>query len=303
MIRTVLVDAAGLAPYAEGLRALERDITYPLSDGADRFWIDHGPDYHPFFTHLGEGHFLLCLDGPRVVGTITGVLRHARANGVPAPTAYLCDFKIARSHRGGRVARTMLLTALGLAATQRRFQHWRYAYGAAMRGASGDVMRSARGLHPGRLFAPAARLRLFFASADALAALDPAGCPLTPCSTGLDLSPGVPVEHPLGLVSTAGRKDLRRVSSGAPWPLVHLGLGPAAWPGRWVDYLRLAAAAAAAEHPGALCCFALDERLAAHLAWITAAGLPSDTVCTVYAWRLPGGPRAPAWVHLSTSEI
>ena len=68
----------------------------------------------------------------------------------------------------------------------------------------------------------------------------------------------------MGLVSTAGRKDLRRVSSGAQWPLVHLGLGPAAWPSRWVDYLRLAAA----DHPGAFCCFALDERLAAHLAWI-----------------------------------
>lgn len=303
MIRTVLVDAAGLAPYAAQLRALERDITYPLSDGAERFWIDHGPDYHPFFSQLGDAHFLLALDGDRVVGTLSGVLRAARANGVPVETAYLCDFKIARGHRGGRVARTMALTALGLAATQRRFQRWRYAYGAAMRGATGDVMRSARGLHPGRLFAPTATLRLFFARPEALASLDPAGCPLTPATLGLDLSPDVATAHPLGLVSTAGRKDLRLVSSGEPWPLVHLGLGPNAWAGRWSDYLRRAGAAAQREQPGALACFALDERLTAHLDWATAAGLSSDTVCTVYGWRLPGGPPPTAWAHLSTSEI
>ncbi|MDB4932378.1 MAG: hypothetical protein JWM10_4862 [Myxococcaceae bacterium] len=303
MIRTVLVGAAGLAPYAAGLRALERDITYPLSDGAERFWIDHGPDYHPFFSQLGDAHFLLALDGARVVGVLTGVLRRARANSVPVETAYLCDFKVARSHRGGRVARTMALTALGLAATQRRFRRWRYAYGAAMRGAAGDVMRSARGLHPGRLFAPTATLRLFFARPGALAALDPSGCPLTPATVGLDLSPGLAPRHPLGLVSTAGRKDLRLVSSGEPWPLVHLGFGPDSWAGRWADYLRLAGAAAQREHPGALACFALDERLQSHLDWIAAAGLASDTVCTVYGWRLPGAPPSPAWVHLSTSEI
>lgn len=300
MIRTLLVPAAELGPHAAALRALERDITYPLADGQERFFIDHGADYHSFFSQLGEAWFLLALDDAAVVGSLTGILRSARAES-DVRTVYLCDFKIAKSHRGGRVARAMLFEALRRAATEPRFRRWRYAYGAAMHGEGGDVMRSARGVHPARLFSPAARLRLFFVAPSTLATLDPIGCPPRPRSHGLDLSPDVAHAHPLGLVSTAGRKDLRLVSTGATWPLTHLGLGPAGWPGSWADYLR--AAGAEASTSSAQCCFALDERLDDHLAWARTRGLVSDTLCTVYAWRLPGGPPRPAWIHLSPSEI
>lgn len=300
MIRTLLLASHEIAPYVTQLRALEHDITYPLAGGNERFFIDHGPDYHPFFSELGEAWFLLALDDDRVVGCLTGILRRAHA-AQDVATVYLCDFKIAAAHRGGRVARAMAFEALRRAATERRFRQWRYAYGAAMHGARGDVMRSARGLHPARLFAPAARLRLFFVPAQTLAELDTRGCPPAPRSAGLDLSPDVQRADPLGVISTAGRKDLRLASSGVAWPLIHLGLGPRAWPGNWAEYLR-AAGQVAADRPG-VCCFALDARLADHLGWARTRGLHSDTLCTVYAWRLPGGPAKPAWIHLSPSEI
>ena len=39
--------------------ALERGVTYPL--GHDRFAIDHGSAYHPFFSALGDARFLVAL--------------------------------------------------------------------------------------------------------------------------------------------------------------------------------------------------------------------------------------------------
>ncbi len=321
-MKLLLVDAAHLAPYAAGLRALERDITYPLADGQDRFWIDHGAHYHPFFSALGEAHFLIALDGDAVVGTAAGILRTARFGERAVPTGYACDLKLAPSHRGRGVARDLLLHGLRHVLTTPRFRRWRYAYGAAMRSARGDVMRSARGLHPARLFRPDACLRLFFVPAPALRALDPSGCPpLAAARTpGLELSPTQPG---LGLVSTAGTKDLRLVSArpqgredaqsqgredaqsqgredARTWPLTHLTHGPRDWPATLGDYLARAGRALPDE---AIACFGLDERLAPQLEWLAARGLVSDTVCTIYGWRLPGGPRDPAWIHLATSEI
>src|SRR5207248_8774995 len=62
MTRIIRVLAAQLGPYAASLRALEEPIRYPIADGADSFRIDHGADYHAFFSRLGEAHFLLALE-------------------------------------------------------------------------------------------------------------------------------------------------------------------------------------------------------------------------------------------------
>ena len=51
-----LVDEHGLKPYVVGLRKLEREISYPIADGADSFVIDHGVNYHPFFSKMGKKH-------------------------------------------------------------------------------------------------------------------------------------------------------------------------------------------------------------------------------------------------------
>lgn len=296
--RLLVTDARGIAPWAASLRALERSITYPLADGAERFFIDHGADYHPFFSALGDPRFLLALDGARVVGSIAGVFRTARVGDQALPSVYLCDLKVEASRRGTGLARRMAGLALWRAATDPSLWRWRIAYGAAMRGARGDVTRSVRGMHPGRLLSPEAVLALYFVPAGTLAALDVSGCPGAPGGAGLDLSPGQRDD----IVRTAGRKDLRLVSTDAPWPLAHLPRGPREWSPSLGAYLRACGARVADEdHPAALTCFALDRRLARHVAWLAERGVSADTACTVYTLRL-GVRRAP-WTHLATSEI
>ncbi|MCU0658600.1 MAG: GNAT family N-acetyltransferase [Polyangiaceae bacterium] len=303
-IRFELVGPGQIGPHVADLRALERGVTYPLG-GGERFFIDHGEAYHPFFSRMGDASFLLALEGERVVGALAGVFKRARCGKESYEGVYLCDLKLAPGHRGQGVARGMLWHALSLSIRSPELRRWRFAYGATMRGERGDVMRSARGVHAARMARPWARLKIWFARPEALASLDAAGCPPFP-GAPLDLSPdAIPpdaLHADLGLVSTAGRKDLRLVSSGAPWPLVHLAANPGVR-GRWGAYLREAGEALVRLQPDALACFALDERLSPQLRWIEGQGLTTDASCTVYALRLPGGPPRAPFVHLATSEI
>ena len=111
-LRFVHVTAEGLGPYLSSLRALERGIRYPIADGADHFTIDHGEAYHPFFSRLGEAHFLLALRGDEVVGSVAGVLRAVRAGEREVQALYLCDLKLAAQERGQGVARRLLQRGL-----------------------------------------------------------------------------------------------------------------------------------------------------------------------------------------------
>jgi hypothetical protein len=219
--RFVFITAAELGPYVEGLRAIERETEYPIGDGADAFTIDHGPEYHPFFTALGDdARFLLALEGERVVGGVVGVGRKVRIRGRMVGAVYGGDWKVAADHRGDGTARRMMLWGSTRIFTDPSLLTWRYAYVAAMRGENGDVMRAAKGLHPGRLGRPAATLAVYFVDPARLAALSLDGAPPPPAEgDGIDLSyvTAGTVEPP-GLVSTAGRKDLRLRSTGEPWP-------------------------------------------------------------------------------------
>lgn len=295
----LLCDARGLAPYVSSLRALERGITYPIDDGRDRFFIDHGADYHPFFSGLGDPKFLLALHGDEVVGAVAGVFRDAREATGLTPSVYLCDLKVAPSQRGAGLARRMAARALKLALSDRSLWRWRLAYGAAMRDARGDVTRSMRGAHPGRLLRANSSLAVFFCPATSLASLDVRGCPRPPDAPGLELSP----RSLDAVTSTAGRKDLRLRSTDAPWPLVHLPRGPSEWSPSLGHYLRACGESlCAAGRSGDTACFALDERLRDQLAWLALSGITPGAACAVYTLRLGRAPES-RWTHLSTAEI
>lgn len=301
-VRFVLTDAGGIAPYVPELRRLEKSILYPIGDGADHFFIDHGPEYHPFFSGLGEARFLLALRGERVIGSIAGVMREVSVSGRTFRALYLCDLKVAAEERGQGLSRRLIQTGLGRVILDRDLRRTRLFYGAAMRGATGDVMRTAQGSHPFKLSHAGVRLQLYFASPEALARLELGKAPPPPRSPGAVLGPAGKMEEP-GFCSTAGRKDLRLVSSGQPWPLIHLPLGPEAWQPSWGAYLRRCGEELVRRGRPGSACFAIDERLSDHVSWLAAQGVTPGAVCTVYSLRLSLRPAAVTWVHMPTSEI
>lgn len=301
-VRIEVVGPEGLTPYHEDLRRLERAIEYPIGDGSDFFTIDHGEAYGAFFAGLGDAQFMIAVDGDELVGVFAGIERTALAAGQPVKTVYGADFKLAARVRGGGLSRRMIWKGFLMGMSPTYLRRWRVAYVTAMRGAHGDVMRSVRGFHVAKLARPGARLAVYFVEPARLAALASEGAPPPPPPTGMDLSP-TPDSRPPGLASTAGRKDLRLRSTGEPWPLVHLPLGPAAWGPSHAAYLRRAGEAMLAEGLPGPACFALDERLDGEIAWLARQEIAPGAICTVYTFGLPGAPRPAPWVHLATSEI
>ena len=212
-------------------------------------------------------------------------------------TAYLADLKLAKSHRGGQLNRRIAMTCLRLLCQKPELRRWSIAYGAAMRGDRGDVMRTLRGWHPGRALRPLAGLALYFEPPERLRGLGTG--PPRPVHHGLDLS-GALEPGPL-FESTEGRKDLRLASTGAHWPLMHLRRSPQHWQGGLGGML---AEAATTLPTGTVACFGLDRRLEDHVRWLHAAGIEAGATCTLYALTVPGTlpPQLP-WVHLPTHEI
>ncbi len=294
-LRVLHLRPADLAPYVTQLQALERDISYPLD--ADRFVLSHGGAYHPFFSALGEAHFLVALEGEQVVGCVVGVRKPVLTPRGEVMGAYLGDLKVHRAWRGRGVPARLLARALALSLRKWSALHWRFAFGAAMRGERGDVMRSAKGLSLLRLGRPFALLDVYFASPAQLATLDVQGAPSTPQVGGLDLSPAAQVD----VVSTLGTKDFVLQSTLKPWPLVHLPRGPSGWGVSHAAYLRRGGVQVG-NAPGPVC-FALDRKLHAEREFLASRGLSPGAVTTVYALSTSRKTNGLAWTHLATSEI
>ncbi|MBX7100092.1 MAG: GNAT family N-acetyltransferase [Myxococcaceae bacterium] len=298
-VRLLYLRPDGLGPYLGQLAALERDISYPIADGKDRFVISHGAEYHPFFSGLGEAHFLLALHGDEVIGCVAGARRRVLTPGGAVMGGYVGDLKLRRDWRGKGVPARILSHALALSLRRWRELHWRFAFGAAMRGDRGDVMRAAKGANVMKLSHAHARLDLYFVPPEQLAALDVTRAPATPASKGMDLSPDTRDD----VVSTAGRKDFVLQSTGKPWTLVHLPRGPSGWGSSHAAYLRRGGERLVREGAPGPVCFGLDQRLTAERAFLGAQGLTPGAVATVYALSTTTKSWGAAWTHLATSEI
>lgn len=293
------VEAHALAPYVDDLRALERDVSYPIDDGSDRFVLSHGEAYHPFFSAMGEAHFVIALEQGRVVGCIAAVRKRVRAATGDVDAVYLGDLKVAPAWRGSGVPARMLFFALKVWARSPRRLSWRFAFGAAMRGERGDVMNAAKGVTPMKLGTSFALLNVYFVEPAKLAALNVEGAPATPTSAGLDLSPSIEAD----VVSTLGAKDFVLQSTKQPWPLVHLPRGPAGWGRSHAEFLRRGGERLLGLQASGPACFALDQRLSAERDFLRHRGIEPGAVATVYAFSTTRRTRQVPWVHLATNEI
>lgn len=98
-MRVVTVTPENEREFGEKIRALEAHAVYPL--GADRFRLDHGPDYFAFFRRLGALRTYVAVIDGRVACVASGVLRRVRqADGRITRAWYLCDLKVDPEFRG-----------------------------------------------------------------------------------------------------------------------------------------------------------------------------------------------------------
>lgn len=296
-----LLESYELAPFIASLRALEQSITYPLDE--DTFTINHGEFYHDFFSRKGTSRFLVATaeqGSHEVLGTLAGIWHKALHHDTSTSSfnaLYLGDLKLDPSMRGQSVIQRMLWFAMRRFVVEPRLGHWDLVYGAAMRGANGDVTRSIRGAHMGHLLQPMARLSLYFATPKQLANLDLRRCPKPPKQPGWTLGANT---DPM-LVRNDGIKQMHLQSQREIWSLTHLNHGPAQWPVHLGDTLRRAHLQMRASHQDNALCFALDQRLDDHHQWCASQGIHPGAMCTIYGLNMTH--HTPSWVHLCPAEI
>jgi hypothetical protein len=295
-LRYAILEAEELAPYVAQLLELERAIRYPIEGGEDHFIIDHGPSYTSFFTDMGRSYFLLVFDGERVVGSIAGVFKSLSLGGRDRTGLYLADLKLHHEYRGLGVPAQMIWHALARWPFARAYQGWSFLFYAAMQGAYGDVNRTFKGLHLGRLVVPSVELKIFFIPPTELLELPPGE--LSELKKGAaELSPTKSEE----LAWNLGQKTFRLESTGEPWKLAHLPTFQQASS----DRLRGWAKEIDQKDSEALLCFAVDQRNSSMIEWLEARGLTTNTDCLIYALSFHGFSLSQAadWLLLSTAEI
>ena len=290
-----------LWPWQAQLRGLEESIRYPLDESGDSFYIDHGEDYGRFFHDMGDARFLLATRDAEVLGLIAAAWKEVMlADGTRMKAVYAGDYKVRPDVRGSGIAAGIF--GRGLWALLRKPDLWgaSFAYGAAMRMELGDVRRSFRKRHPGRLVREVARQTIYFADPRRLEALRSDG-PQAP-QGGLELS----VDSRPGLVSTLGKKDIKVTSTGEVIPLLHLATSPSAWSRLGATLQQAGREALDSGIVGARVCFGVDQRLSEHHRFLEAHDIVPDGTASIIVivppWHRSKIFDAP-WVHLATSEI
>ncbi len=293
-----ILEANEIQTYVKGLRALEASISYPISAGADSFQIDHGSEYHPFFSEMGKCKFMLFVDGSKVLGSLAGVWKDVSLGENKSVGFYFADLKLAPSVRGKGIPARMVRLAFLRWMFSKEYRGWNFIYFAAMQGVQGGVSRSFRGFHLGKITQPVARLLVFFIPVVDLLEL-PDGGPASGQADGVRLSPNVTD----AVTWNTGKKDFVLASTGNPWKLAHLRPVGSGGP-RLGEELRSAGQEIQGIEPTALGCLAVDERLTSVIEWLNQHGIQTDTYCNLHSVSFFGPSlRIFPWVEISTSEI
>ena len=80
--------------YIRDFKTLEKKIEYPLEDGNGSFKINHGLNYHTFFTQQGfKTRFAVIKKDEKIIGTVAGIWKPIRINNKDYTGFYISDLK------------------------------------------------------------------------------------------------------------------------------------------------------------------------------------------------------------------
>lgn len=207
-MKVIVLDKKERQTWERSITALELGVSYPLGD--DRFELDHGKNYFAFFERLGEVVSVIGTEEEQVRAIGSGILRQD-----PSQTRdnlrsfwYICDLKVAPSHRGQRLPFKMFAKGVPL-----NYARCPRGYGITMNppnGKENPVVTLMKKL-PILPVSVADELAFFSLDADAARSALPI------------------IRQHRGRVtfrSLKGIKDLVMQSSAQPLPLVHCQFGP-----------------------------------------------------------------------------
>jgi len=286
-----------LGPFINDLRSIEKNIEYPLEDGTEGFYIDHGNHYSPFFTQQGyKTRFLIITKKDKVVGSIAGVWKRVSFKKKKYNALYASDLKIIPKYRNRGVVKNLLWYLFIRWPFTKEFQGWDFIYFCAMQKNNMGVESSFKGVHLGKLTRLNCLLNIYILEPQKLNNLDLNELQYYP-KNEINLSPNLRND----ILWNEGKKNIVAVQDGSIMNLGHLN--PEIFHLKNKERLKESIKEVSDRSNGKIC-FAVDRRNENIINVFEKSGVYTDTKCGVFSFSPFLKPMNRAnTVSISTGEI
>tara|TARA_B100001996_G_scaffold374026_1_gene352167 strand:- start:27 stop:857 length:831 start_codon:yes stop_codon:yes gene_type:complete len=276
---------------------MEKNIAYPLEDGTESFFIDHGKDYSPFFTQQGhKTRFLIITNKDKVAGSIAGVWKRISFNKKTYNALYASDLKLIPKYRNRGVVKSFLWYLFIRWPFTKEFQGWDFIYFCAMQRENKGVDSTFKGLHLGKLTKPNCLLNIYILEPQELNSVDLDELLYRP-EYEISLSPNLNSD----ILWNDGKKNIVSTRDGSVMKLGHLN--PEAFHLNNKERLNKSIKEVSDKKDGKIC-FSVDCRNKKIINVLEKGGVHTDTKCRVFSFSPFSRPLNHAHaVSISTGEI
>ena len=284
--------------YIRDFRALEEKIEYPLEDGNGSFKIDHGLNYHIFFTQQGfKTRFAVIKNDEKIIGTVAGIWKPIRINNKDYTGFYISDLKIDSNYRKKNILRKLLWYLFKRWPITPDYQGWDFNYYCTMLRKGKGVDISFKSFNPAKLPSYSATMNIYMVNPRDLLLLNLNSLPDNEKSKSINLSP-LRVENVLW---NNGIKDIVSTTDNSIIQLGHLH--PQILTKKFSSGFNEIISEIVHKDKG-LACFAVDYRETEKIKWLDSKGISTKTRCKIFSFS----PFAPSLkksdiLYISTGEI
>lgn len=292
-----IVSEEQLNPFISDLRSIEKNIEYPLEDGTEAFFIDHGKDYSPFFTQQGyKTRFLIIENKDKVVGSIAGVWKRVFINKKKYNALYASDLKIIPKYRSKGIVKNFLWYLFIRWPFTKEFQGWDFIYFCAMQRNSRGVESTFKGVHLGKLTKPNGLLNIYILEPKKFTSIDLDELQYCP-ENEINLSPNLTDD----ILWNDGKKNIVSTKDGTIMNLGHLN--PSVFYLEKKERLSEALKEVSGRKGGKIC-FSIDCRNQKIINVFEKGGIYTDTKCRIFSFSPFSKPLNYAHtISTSTGEI
>ena len=284
--------------YIRYFKTLEKKIEYPLEDGNGSFKIDHGLNYHTFFTQQGfKTRFAVIKKDEKIIGTVAGIWKPIRINNKDYTGFYISDLKIDSNYRKKNILRKLLWYLLKRWPITPDYQGWDFNYYCTMLRKGKGVDISFKSFNPAKLPSYSATMNIYMVNPRDLLLLNLNSLPDNEKPKSINLSP-LRVENVLW---NNGIKDIVSTTDNSIMQLGHLH--PQILTKKFSSGFNEIISEIVHKDKG-LACFAVDYRETEKIKWLDSKGISTKTRCNIFSFS----PFAPSLkksdiLYISTGEI
>ena len=286
-----------LGPFIHDLKLIEKNIEYPLEDGTEGFYIDHGNEYSPFFTQQGyKTRFLIITNKEEVVGSIVGVWKRISFNEKTYNALYASDLKLKSKYRNKGIVKNFLWYLFIRWPFTKEFQGWDFTYFCAMQRDNKGVEATFKGVHLGKLTKPNCLLNIYILEPHEFNSIDLDELLYSP-EHEINLSPNLKND----VLWNEGKKNIVSVQDGSIMNLGHLN--PEIFYLKNKGRLKKSIKEVSEKKDGKIC-FAVDCRNKKLVNVFEKSGVYTDTKCRIFSFSLFSKPMNRAkTISISTGEV